>query len=198
MKHRILLLFLIATLFAFTATERKSVPATVDLVEGVPFFIYATPTAKYEIVGKAMSMGGIIKITVNETATLNEKAIAFVKSAYERVEKGKTARFDALLLDLDKEKAHAIKFTESVSREANVVSYEGVPVYLFATPNAEYDVVANFKADYSVRAANGLLLDKIKSMVRRVLKKEENGEVGHFDALLINAEDMSETLIKFK
>jgi hypothetical protein len=198
MKNKILLVFIMVSLFAFTAAERKSVPATVDLVDGVPFFIYAKPTAKYEIVGKAMSMGGIIKITVNETATLKEKAVQFVKSANERVEKGKTAKFDALLLDLNKDKAHAIKFTESATREANVESYEGVPVYLFAKPNAEYEVVANFKADYSTRAANGLLIDKIESMVRRVLKKEESGEVGHFDALIISPEDMSETLIKFK
>jgi hypothetical protein len=35
-------------------------------------------------------------------------------------------------------------------------------------------------------------------MINRTLDKEENGEVDNFDAVIINPEDLSETLIRFK
>ena len=198
MKTKLLLLVLSGLLLAFTSGDRKSVPATVELVDGVPFYVYSLPTAEYEIVGKALTMGGIIKVMVNEQASIREKASEFVKNAKARVEKGKIPEFDAMIVDLEKEKTHAIKYKAEASREAKVKFYEGIPVYFFSKPNAEYEVVTELEADYSLRAKGGMLLDKIESMLNRTLKKEKDGEVGHFDAVIINPDDLSEQLIKFK
>ncbi len=180
------------------AQERKALPATVEKVEGLPVFVYSLPLGDYEIVGKAVTAGHIIKLAVDEISTVREKTGQLVKKALERNEKGKIPAFDAIIIDLDKEKAHAIKFKGgNDSRKAKVLDQDGVPLYFFAEPDGVYKVVASLPADYSLRAGRGLLYDKIKSMVNRTLKKEERGEVEKFDAVIINPDDLSEQLIRF-
>jgi hypothetical protein len=185
--------------YAFTPSGRQSSPATVSIVSDVPLFIFSEPVADYEIVGKALSVGNMIKLAVDEESTVEQKAEDVVAFAMTRKEKGKVPEFDALILDLENEKAHTIKFKGEVSLKATIKECEEVPVFLFATPDDEYEVVAELPADYSSRAQrNGMLYDKIKSMINRTLKKEEAGEVKQFDAVIIDPKDLSETLIKFK
>ena len=180
------------------AQDRKTSPATVEKVSNVPVFIFSVPVADYEIVGKAVTAGHIIKISIDETSTVRSKTEKLVNKAVERSENGKVPAFDAIIIDLDKEKTLAIKFKDGVSQKAKVLTYETVPVFLFSLPDNDYDVIDTLPADYSLRAQRGLLLDKIESMINRTLKKEENGEVDNFDAVIINPEDLSETLIRFK
>ena len=185
--------------YAFTPSGRKSSPATVSVVSDVPFFIFSEPVADYEIVGKALSVSNIIKLAVDEESTIEQKAEDVVALAVSRKEKGKIPEFDALILDLENEKAHAIKFKGEISLKAKIKECKGVPVYLFATPDDEYDTIAELPADFSLRAQkSGMLYDKIKSMINRTLKKEEAGETEQFDAVIIDPKDLSETLIKFK
>jgi len=193
------ILTVLIVVYAFTPSGRQSSPATVSVVSDVPLFIFSEPVADYEIVGKALSVGNILKLSIDEESTIEQKAEDVVALAISRKEKGKVPEFDAIILDLENEKAHAIKFKGEVSLKATIKECKGVPVYLFSTPDDEYEVVAELPADISVRAQrNGMLYDKIKSMVTRTLKKEEAGEVKHFDAIIIDPKDLSETLIKFK
>jgi hypothetical protein len=157
----------------------------------------AKPVADYEVVGKAVSGGYVIKMTVNESSSIQDKAETMVAKAKERVEAGKLPEFDAIILDLDKEKNKAIKFKDDVSLKAEVVREDGVPIYFYSKPDDEYEVVAKLPKDYSAYAARNLLLDKIRSSINRILKKEEAGEVGKFDAVIFNPDDFSTTLIKF-
>ena len=198
MKRVIYVLFFVVATIGLKAQERKASSATVKKVEGVPVFLFSLPTEGYEVVGKAATGAYIVKVTIDKTTSLNDKATKLVATALSRKEKGKIPNLEGIVIDLDKEKILAVKFNDGVSLSADVLRMNEVPVYIFSTPDDEYDVVAKFPADYSVYASRGLLYDKIKSMVNRVVKKEEAGEVGNFDAIIIDADDMSETLIKFK
>jgi hypothetical protein len=196
MKSLIFVLFFIPATVV-NSQERKASIATVEKVSGVPIFLMAKPVAEYEVTGKAVSGGYVIKMTVNESSSLQDKAEAMVAKAKERVEAGKLPEFDAIILDLYKEKNKAIKFKDDVSLKAEVVREDGVPIYFYSKPDDEYEVVAKLPKDYSAYAARNLLLDKIRSSINRILKKEEAGEVGKFDAVIFNPDDFSTTLIKF-
>ena len=199
MRKLTILLALFLSAIMVNAQDRKSVPASVEKIEGMPVFIFSLPTAEYEVVGKALKVGNIIKIALNMDATVRDKAVEMVQDAMQRNQDGKVSDFDAIIFDLDKDKVLAIKFGEKGEHiSAEPIRYKGVPVYLFSNPVSEYDVIADLEADYSLHAQRGVLLDKIESMINRTIKKEESGEVGQFDAVVINPDDLSEKLIKFK
>ncbi len=200
MKRLTLMIVFLGLIVSAGAQEKKkALPAEVEKVEGVPVFIFSLPAAKYTEVGKAFTAGHIIKVAVNDNVTVREKAVQLVQKALERKDKGKFPTFDAIIMDLYKEKAYAIKFESKDSLlKAYVKDYEGVPVYFFSKPVGDYEIVATLDADYSVRAARNLLLDKIESMIDRTLDKEKEGKTGHFDAVIISPDNLSETLIRFK
>ena len=197
MRNLFLVLLVIVTSLV-NAQQRKVSLATVDKVEGIPMFLFSEPVEEYEIVGKAVTGGHILKLTLDETSTIDDKAKQLVEKALKRKEDGKVPEFDAIIVDVFKEKAKAIKFKNGVSLKAKVEKENGVPVYFYSKPVKDYEIVALLPRDYSLYAANNLLYDKIKSSVNRILKKEEAGEVGHFDAVIFNPEDLSTTLVKFK
>ena len=178
--------------------ERKASLATVEKVGGVPLFLFSQPVEKYEVVGKAVSGGKVFGLVIDETLNVSDKAQKMVEKALAREKEGKVPAFDALLVDIDKMKSKVIKFKNGASLKAHVLKENGVPVYFYAKPDDDYEVVARLPADYSLYAARNLLVDKIVSSVNRVLKKEKSGEVGHFDAVMFNPDDLSTTLIKFK
>ena len=180
------------------AQERKASLATVEKVNGVPLFLFSQPVEEYEVVGKAVSGGNVFGLVVDESSGISTKAQRMVENALNRVKNGKVPAFDAILVDIDKMKSKAIKFKNGASLKANVLKENGVPVYFYAKPDDDYEVVAQLPADYSLYAARNLFIDKIVSSVNRILKKEKSGEVGHFDAVIFNPDDLSTTLIKFK
>ena len=199
MKTILITLFLILVLSSFTTQDNIQRKATVDAISDIPVFMYAEPLAKYKVVGKAVTMGNILKMMIDEEKTIREKAQDIVAKTFERKKNGKIGDFDAIIFDFEKEKILAIKFEEELSTKAKISSYEGVVIYFFSSPDDEYDIVAKLPADYSMRAErNGTLDDKILSMVRRSIKKNESGEVGDFDAIIFSPDDLSQTLIKFK
>ncbi len=181
-----------------SAQEKMASLAIVEKVETIPVFILSEPVADYEVVGKAISTGFAVKIALNETSGISSKTKEIIQQTIRRKEKGKIGDFDAIIIDLYKEKSMAIKFMDKVSLEAKVKEVEGVPVYLYAKPIGKYKEIAVLDADFSMRAKRGLLLDKLESMMHRTVKKEENGEVGKFDAVIVNPEDLSEKLIVFE
>ncbi|NPA37798.1 MAG: hypothetical protein GXO47_13215 [Chlorobi bacterium] len=198
MKRILFGLILILTVHDSYSQERKASVATVEKIEGVPVFLFATPVAEYKEVGKAVSGGYILKISIDETSTVIDKTKQLVEKALSRKKEGKVPDFDAIIIDVVKERNRAVKFKNGVSLKANVERENGVPVYFFSKPDEKYEVIAELPRDYSVFAARNLLYDKVLSSVNRILKKEESGEVGHFDAVIFNPEDFSTTLVKFK
>ena len=105
MKNLIGTLALIMLVFTLNAQNKKSSPAIVEKVSGIPFFILSSPESEYEMVGKAVTAGNIISLAVDENSTVSEKAIKLVNKALERVKKEKVPEFDAIIVDLYKEKA---------------------------------------------------------------------------------------------
>ena len=181
------------------AQNKNTSAATVEEISGVPVFLYASPVDKYEVVGKAGSFGDIIKLTVDETASVNDKAQKLVSMAKARLEKGKTPPFDAIIVDVDHDKTQTIKFEESKSLKANAQEVEGILVFFFSKPDTPYEKVTDLDPDFSVRASNGgMLYDKVLSMVKRTNKKVKSGELNKFDAIIFNPEDLSGTAIAFK
>ena len=198
MKKQLLLIVLTMGLFAFTSDNNEHY-AIVEKVSDVPFFVFSKPVSEYEIVGKTMSFKEMVKMAVDQGSSTREKAREIVKISKNKVKEGKLSAFDALIVELDNDKVLAVKFKSDISTKAKIENYGELPVYFFNKPDEKYEVVTQLKADYSQRAKkNGMLYDKIKSMVKRTLKKKENGEIENFDAIIINPDDLSETLINFK
>ena len=112
MRKLTILLALFLSAIMVNAQDRKSVPASVEKIEGMPVFIFSLPTAEYEVVGKALKVGNIIKIALNMDATVRDKAVEMVQDAMQRNQDGKVSDFDAIIFDLDKDKVLAIKFGE--------------------------------------------------------------------------------------
>ncbi len=196
---RLSVLITVILLLAFKADNNEYF-ANVDLVAGVPFFVFSEPTSDYEVVGKAMSFSDMIKMVADQKGSVQKKAEQVVKIARKRVKDKKISELDALIVQLENDKVLAIKFKTDVSTKAKINNYEDdLPVYFFNEPEEEYELITELKAEYSLRAErSGMLFDKINSMVNRTIKKREKGEVKDFDAIIINPDDLSEKLITFK
>ena len=173
--------------------------ATVEKVLGVPVFLFSKPVSNYEIIGKVMSFTDMLKMAADQKSSVRKKTEKIVQIAQKRVKEEKISAFDALIIELENDKVFAIKFKSEISTKAKIDNYGDLPVFFFNEPDEEYEIVTKLKADYSLRAErSGMLLDKIKSMVKNTLKKEKKGELEKFDAIIINPDDLSETLINFK
>ncbi len=192
------LTLIVITLLAFTA-DRNEHFATVEKIADTPIFIFSSPVSEYEIVGKALSFNEMLKLAMNQKSNTREKTAHIVDYALKRVENGKISNFDALIIELEKDKVHAIKFKSDISLKAKIENYSDLLVYFFCEPDEEYEVVMQLEADYSLRAARGgMLFDKIRSMVNRTMKKKNNNKIEYFDAIIINPDDLSEKLIVYK
>jgi len=195
------LLFVLVSLIllSFTSDNNEHF-ATVEKVSDVPIFIFSKPISEYEVVGKAMSFNDMIKMVTDGKSTVRQKAEKIVKTARKRVKDEKISNFNALIIELDKDKVHAIKFKSDVSTKAKIDNYDdNIAIFFFCEPDEEYEIVEQLEADYSLRAArSGMLFDKIRSMVDRTIKKQKDGEIKSFDAIIISPDDLSEKLIIFK
>ena len=176
----------------------KSIVGEVEIISGIPIYMYAVPADDYENSGKAITMGNIIKIVLNEENSLSKKLKEAIEKASERNAMGKTADFDALEIRVSKERAFGVKYKGENTLKAYIEKVHNIPVFIYSKPVKEYSVVAEMPANFSKKAARGLLHDKIKSMLKLTLEKQEKGAIGQFDAVIINPDDLSETLIKFK
>ena len=190
----ILLVFLTLT----TNVKKEDSIANVEKISEIPVFVYAIPTAEYEILGKAVAVKNILMIAANDTASVREKANKLVDEAIKRKNEGKNPDFDAIIIDPDHDKMRIIKFKGTPSMEARVEQFDEVPLFFFSTPENSYKTVQTLEADMSLYAKRGMLSDKIQSIMNRVLKKKAKGEVKDFDAVIISPDDLSLTLIRFK
>ena len=190
----ILLVFLTLT----TNVKKEDSIANVEKISEIPVFVYAIPTAEYEVLGKAVAVKNILMIAANDTASVREKANKLVDEAIKRKNEGKNPDFDAIIIDPDHDKMRIIKFKGTPSMEARVEQFDEVPLFFFSTPENSYKTVQTLEADMSLYAKRGMLSDKIQSIMNRVIKKKEKGEVKDFDAVIVSPDDLSLTLIKFE
>ena len=179
-------------------SEESTHLAKVENVLGVPMFVFSEPTTEYDVIGKAMSFNDMMKMTLDEQSSVREKSEKIVEQTQKRVKKNKIEDFDALLIRIENDKVLAIKFKSEKTDKAQLTDVFDVPVYFFNQPEESYNIVKELEADYSKSAKNGLLFDRINSMVKRTLKKLKNKEVESFDAIIINPDDLSEKLIVYK
>lgn len=193
-----LTLFLYFSFFSIKAQEMSNYTGTVENIKGVPVFMFSKPTAAYTETGKAASFGDIVKMGVNETKTVDEKAQVMIENAFKRKENGKVGAFDAIIVDMLKEKILGIKFNSGKSNEAKIQAVEGIPVYFYAKPDAAYEVVMDIPAKFSRKAERGMLIDRVLYVVKQSKKKLENGEIKAFDAIIFNPKDLTSKAIKFK
>jgi len=172
--------------------------AVVEEVKGVAVFMYAEPLDSFVILGKAVTFREIIKIASLENASVRKKAEKIVDMVLQKKENGKIPAFDAIIIDIVNDKTHVIKFKGDKSLRARVVRVDDVPLYFFSKPAANYVIVDSLDADFSLYAKRNMLSDKINSMVGRTVKKAEKGEIGKFDAMIFNPDDLSAVTIQFK
>jgi len=198
MKSFFLSMLLFFSISLVEAQDTKVYKATVDTVSGVPFYIFAKPIADYTEVGKAVSALEIIKLMIDEESTIEKKAQDLVIRTKNRLDEGKISDFDGVIVDVDAEKTHAIKFKDNSSREAIVSIVKDIPVFFMSVPKDEYTEVGKMDNSMSMRANNGMLLDKVIYIVKRAKKKLENKEIESFDALIVDSKTLETTLIKFK
>ncbi len=197
MRYWLLFLLLWGVVVSVPAQERNASEAVVEEIKGIPFFMYAEPVEKYDVVGKAISFKETMKLAASNRSNVRQKAEKLVDMVLKKKKEDKLPPFDAIIVDIDRDKTHIIKFEGPVSRRARVKQVKDVPLYFFSHPVAPYDTVAVLPPDFSRWAKRNLLYDKINSMVGRVKKKAEKGEIGAFDALIYNPEDLSAVAIKF-
>lgn len=194
-----LLSIILFVFLAFTANVKKENSiANVEKISNIPVFVYATPTAEYEVLGKAVAVKSILMIAANDTASVRDKANILIQEALKRKQEGKNPEFDAIIIDPDHDKMRIIKFKGTASTEAEVTRFDEVPLFFFSTPKNGYKTVETLPADMSLYAKRGVLSDKIQSIMNRVIKKKEKGEVKDFDAVIISPDNLSLRLIKFE
>lgn len=207
MEKRIkyLLLFVSLTVIAFLQSavslyaQEEIIPdAIAEKISGVPVFLYCKPVSPYKVLGKAEQRMEILQMDIEGYTSVRKKAELMVASAKDRVKTGLLDNFDAILVDTESSKTYAITFTSENSLKAKAQQVRNISVFFFSKPVNEYDVIAKLPARFPKYDENGLLQDKVKSMINRALRKVKSGDISKFDGVIFNPDDLSATIIKFK
>ena len=202
MKNLFLFLFSLFYVMTYAQVDDenyfKTVPGETHVISGIPIYLYSVPVDQYENLGKAISFGETLKPSIDEKSTISSKVNDLIEMVEKRKKEGKVPEFDALIVNVNSDKILAIKYKGEKTLKAYAEKVKGIPVFFFLDPVKEYETVASLPADYSNRAKRGMLYDKVRSMMKRMNQKLENGEVKKFDAVIISPEDLSLKLIRFK
>ena len=189
---------LLQTILTLNAQDSTFQTATVEKVLGVPVFIYSEPVNAYEILGKADKNMEIIQMDMTDYTNADKKAMETVESTDVRKKTGKIKDYDAIIVDIGQFKSFAIRFTSEKSLKARVNKVRNIYIFFFSKPDKKYDVIAHLPAKFPKYEENGLLTDKVNSMINRSLRKVKSGEINKFDGLIFNPKDFTATAIKFK
>jgi hypothetical protein len=85
--------------------------------------------------------------------------------------------------------------------QATVEKIMNVPIFVYSYPTSEFEEKEDVTATWSLIASaldeNASVADKAKELIQTAKNKKKKGKVSEFDALLINPDDYSGTLIKF-
>ena len=87
------------------------------------------------------------------------------------------------------------------SSQATVEKIMNVPIFIYSYPTSEFEEKEEVSAVWSAIATaineDASVSDKAKELIQTAKNKKKKGEVSEFDALLINPDNYSGTLIKF-
>ena len=184
-------------LHAFAQRDTSNYVGKVEIIADIPVYMMSAPLESYTEVGNAVSAGHLIMSGANSGMSLVDKVTDMVGKAKEREKSGKIPGFDAIVVNLFKDKVKAVRFAEQASMQAKILKLNSVPVFLFSAPVMPYDTVAVLPNDFSFRAQRGLLIDKLDDMVDTALHKVKKGEMEQFDAIIVNPADLTGLAIRF-
>ena len=172
--------------------------AIVQEISGVPVFLFSEPLEPYKVVGRAEQNMEILLMDVANYTSITKKAKLMVDAARARQQKGKLGEFDAIYVDLELSRSLAIKFTSGLSLKARTTKVKNVSVFFLSKPLNEYEEVIRLPSKSGNYEENGLLQDKVKSMINRALRRVKTGDIPAFDGIIFNPDDLSAMAIKFK
>jgi len=85
---------------------------------------------------------------------------------------------------------------------AEVEKVYGISVYIYSYPTVEYDEVGDVVAVWSIVSSamdeSASVNDKVKELVQAAKSKKKSGDISDFDAIIINPDDYSGIVIKYK
>lgn len=186
-----------------SAQEVDQTAGYVDRVLNVPVFMYAYPDAEFSEVRELSATWAWILDGPEYYTTVNERVREIVKKAKRKERKGKIDEFDALVIHPDDFTGVLIKFDETVNLKSQVFSVDGIPVFMYAQPDKDFDVVRRMTATWSAISTGvdcqdpAWVDDRVDEIVRRASRKRRKGKVD-FDAIIIDPDSFTGTLIKYK
>ncbi len=142
-----------------------------------PVFLYCEPVSPYKILEKAEQRMEILLMDIEEYTSVRKKAELMVASARERHKNGLLDKFDAIIVDTESSKTYAITFTSEKSLKAKTQQVRNISVFFFSKPVNEYDVITKLPAKSPKYDENGLLQDKVTSMINRATRKVRSGDI---------------------
>ena len=192
-------LFLLAAITCSSIAQKSDQRiAVVEKISGVPIFLFSEPLNPYKVVGRAEKNMEILLMDMADYNSVNKKAMKMIAAAKDRQQKEKLGTFDAIYVNLELSQSLAITFTSDISLKAKVYVFRNISVFLFSKPYDNYEEVVRLPAKSEDYEENGLLQDKVNSMIKRALRRVKTGDLEPFDGLIFNPDDMSATAIKFK
>ncbi len=199
------LLILTLSFFSFVAGAQDVGQSTgyVDRVMNVPVFMYAYPDAEFSEVRELSATWAWILDGPDYFTTVNERVREIVRKAKRKERKGKIEPFDALVIHPDDFTGVLIRFDENVNLKSRVLRVDGIPIFMYSQPGRNYEIVRRMTATWSAISTGvdcqdpAWVDDRVDEIVRRASRKRRRGKVD-FDAIIIDPDSFTGTLIKYK
>ncbi|MFB6318382.1 hypothetical protein [Saccharicrinis sp. FJH54] len=94
---------------------------------------------------------------------------------------------------------------DELSEKATVEKVLNIPVFIYSYPTVEFDEVTTLSATMSAlsdalsnNSEQISVTDKVKEIINKAKRKVKKGDIEDFDAIIINPDDYSGIVIKFK
>ena len=197
MKTILFSVFLLFTVFSLNAQSRQTAKATVNKMASVPVFVYAKPADGYSSKGTITATWTFIASGVGGDIGVNAMARELIGKAKRKVKKGKLPAFDAIIINPVDFQGTLVTLKKKDSRDANVTRVSGVPIYLYSAPQKPYKKLKKVSANWQAISSDMSLDEGVSKIVAMAKKKEKKGKVPAFDAIIVNPDNYTGTLIKF-
>lgn len=200
MKKLLVILLLSFGLLA-NAQQPDQRAGYVDRVLNVPVFMYAYPDASFSEVTEMTATWSLLLDSPECYSNVNDRVREIVRKAKRREGKGKIGQFDALVIHPDDFTGVLIRFDEETDLRSQAFSVDGIPIFMYAQPDRDYREVRRMSATWSAISTGldgwGWVEERVDEIVRKALRKRRKGKVGDFDAIIIDPDNFSGTLIKY-
>jgi len=181
------------------AQQKHKTVGTVDRVLNIPVFMFAYPTDNYEEVGTLSAIGSMLSVgTGEEGVNVQEMTRELVFVAKRKMQKGKVPEFDAIIVNPDNYSGILIKFEDRPTRESEVVRVLNVPIFMYAYPNSDYDEVDQVWGFGAELPLGTNMTNSLSYVIGRGKRRAAKGKISEFDGIILNPNDGSYILIKFR